>query len=93
VHWQGALTTAMMAHSGGDGMARAGGGDGMARSQGTGMQGAKPCWWVSSGEEMGRAVAGDGRIVGRSRARERGLTSRIGLSMEERVRGRKRECG
>jgi hypothetical protein len=29
-----------MAHSGGDGMARAGSGDGTARSQGTGTQGA-----------------------------------------------------
>jgi hypothetical protein len=93
MHRRGALTMAMMAHSGGDGMAWAGGGDGMARSQGTGTQGAKPCWWVSNGEETGRAVAGDGRVVGRSRARERGLTSGTGLSMEERVRGRKRECG
>ena len=39
MHRQGALAMAMMAHSGGDGMARAGGGDGMARSQGTGTQG------------------------------------------------------
>jgi hypothetical protein len=30
----------MMAHSGGDGMARAGSGDGTARSQGAGTQGA-----------------------------------------------------
>jgi hypothetical protein len=32
MHWRGLLATAMMAHSGGDGMARAGGGDGTARS-------------------------------------------------------------
>jgi hypothetical protein len=33
------IATAMMAHSGGDGMARAGGGDGTAQAQGTGTQG------------------------------------------------------
>jgi hypothetical protein len=38
VHRRGALATAMMAHSGGDGMARAGGGDGMARSQARGRK-------------------------------------------------------
>jgi hypothetical protein len=32
MHRRGALATAMMTHSGGDGMARASGGDGMARS-------------------------------------------------------------
>jgi hypothetical protein len=31
VHRRGALATTMMAHNGGDGMARAGGGDGMAQ--------------------------------------------------------------
>jgi hypothetical protein len=36
VHRRGALATVMMAHSGGDGMARAGSGDGMARSQARG---------------------------------------------------------
>jgi hypothetical protein len=35
-------------------------------------------------------VAGDDRVDGRSRAREKGLTSGTGLSTEERVRGRKR---
>jgi hypothetical protein len=34
------LATVMMAHSGGDGMARAGGGDGKAQSQGAVTQGA-----------------------------------------------------
>jgi hypothetical protein len=48
---------------------------------------------VSNGKEMGRAVAGDDHVVGRSRARERGLTSGTRLSAEERVRGRKRGCG
>jgi hypothetical protein len=33
------IATVMTAHSGGDGMARAGGGDGTARAQGTGTQG------------------------------------------------------
>jgi hypothetical protein len=39
------------------------GGDGMARGRrnGTGTQGAKPCWWVSNGEATGRAVAGGER--------------------------------
>jgi hypothetical protein len=36
MHWRGTLATAMMVHSGGDGMARAGGGDGMAQSQARG---------------------------------------------------------
>jgi hypothetical protein len=66
----------------------AGGGDGTARSQCARTQGAKPCWWVSNGEEMGQMVAGDDRVVGRSRAREKGLTSGTGLSAEERARGR-----
>jgi hypothetical protein len=39
VHRRGALATAMMAHSGGDGMARAGSGDGTTRSQGARTQG------------------------------------------------------
>jgi hypothetical protein len=38
VHRRGALATAMMAHSGGDGMAQVDGGDGMARSQARGRK-------------------------------------------------------
>jgi hypothetical protein len=38
-------------------------------------------------------VASDDRIDGRSWAREKGLTSGIGLLAEERVRGRKRGRG
>jgi hypothetical protein len=38
VHRRGALAMAMMAHNGGDRMARAGGGDGMARSQARGRK-------------------------------------------------------
>jgi hypothetical protein len=45
---------------------------------------------VSNGEATRQAVACDDRVVGRSRARERGLTSGTGLSVEERVRERKR---
>jgi hypothetical protein len=48
---------------------------------------------VSNGEETGQAVAGDDRVVGRSRARESGLLSETKLSAEERVRGRKRGRG
>jgi hypothetical protein len=44
VHQRGALAMAMMAQSGGDGMARAGGGDGMARSQARGRK--APIWLV-----------------------------------------------
>jgi hypothetical protein len=61
VHRRGTLAMVMMAHSGGDGMSRAGSGDGMARSQGAGTQGTKPCWWVSNGEETGQAMVGDDR--------------------------------
>jgi hypothetical protein len=38
-------------------------------------------------------MAGDDRVDGQSRAREKGLTSGTGLSAEERVRGRKRGRG
>jgi hypothetical protein len=38
VHRRGALATVMMAHSGGDGMARADGGDGLAQSQARGRK-------------------------------------------------------
>jgi hypothetical protein len=58
-----------------------------------GRKAPKSCWWASNGEEMGRAVAGDDRVVGRSWARGKGLTSRVGLLVEERVRGRKGGCG
>jgi hypothetical protein len=73
-------------------------GDGMARGRrkGTGMQGAKPCWWASNGEETGRTVADDERIDGRSRAREEGLMSGVGPLERERVRGKGLErltCG
>jgi hypothetical protein len=38
MHRRGTLAMAMMAHSGGNGMAQAGGGDGMARSQAWGRK-------------------------------------------------------
>jgi hypothetical protein len=89
-------TAAIMAHSG-DGTARADSGDEMARGRrkGTGTQGAKPCWWVSNGEEMGWTVAGDDRVDGRSRARGEGANER-GWVVRERERagvGRRGGCG
>jgi hypothetical protein len=50
-------------------------------------------WWASNGEGTRRTVVGDDRVDGRSRAREKGLTSGTGLSAEERVRGREGGCG
>jgi hypothetical protein len=58
-----------------------------------GRKALKLCWWASNDEEKGWAVAGDDRVVGRSRARGKGLMSGVGLSAEERVRGRKGERG
>jgi hypothetical protein len=77
--------TATMAHSG-DGTARADGGDGMARGRrkGTGMQGTKPCWWMSNGEETGRTVAGDECVDGQSRARGEGADEQ-GRAVRERA--------
>jgi hypothetical protein len=50
VRWRGTIATAMMAHSGGDGMARAGGGDGMARHR-RGDTRRQFGWWASNDEE------------------------------------------
>jgi hypothetical protein len=54
MHRRGALVTTIMAHSGGNGMARAGGGDGMARHR-RGDARRQFGWWASNGEETWRS--------------------------------------
>jgi hypothetical protein len=44
---------------------------------------------VSNGVETGQAIAGDDRVDGRSRVRDKGLTSGARLPAEEQVRGRR----
>jgi hypothetical protein len=84
----------MMAHSGGDGMAwrRRWRRDGLVTVRG----GARHTFCAGkrvNGEETGRAVAGDERVDGRSRARGKGLTSGACLPEKGRSRGRKGGCG
>jgi hypothetical protein len=66
------------------------------RRKGIGTQGAKPCWWVSNGEETGRTVAGDERVDGRSRARGEGVDERGQVDRERADAGKVQErltCG
>jgi hypothetical protein len=93
VHRRGALVTAMMAHSGGDGMAWAGGGDGTTRSQGAGTQGANSAGEGVIGEKTGQTVAGgdrvDGLITGEREGtdeQDRVVSGRAGAREKERAR-------